>query len=206
VVSELRAAGVESHAEFLDFTTPYRDLLKEPSLILGQCCGPDLFEDYAVKTVPFAAPVISAYEVTPGHYFSHIVTSKSAKLKNPRVVINNRTSHSGYTAAKLWLDARNIKHYSMYESGSHYNSVRELQAGRADLAAIDALSWRFLDTHDLQIVDNSEPALAPPFIAGLESTIPSDLIRPILDKALRHYGKALGITGLIPVTKDDYRV
>jgi len=206
VASELRAAGFEHHSEFLDHTTPYRALLRKPSLILGQCCGPDLFEDYAVNMVPFAAPVISAYQVTPGHYFSHIVTSKSAKLNNPRVVINNRTSHSGYTAVKLWLDVHSIKHYSIYESGSHYNSVRELQAGRADIAAIDALSWRFLDTNGLQIVDNSEPALAPPFIAGLKSTIPSDLIRPMLDSAFKHYGKALGITGLIPVSKDDYRV
>jgi len=65
--------------------------------------------------------------------------------------------------------------------------------------------WRFLDKRGLQIIDNSEPTLAPPSISGLKSTISADLIRPMLNQAFQHYGEASGITGLIPVTKDDYR-
>lgn len=80
VASELRTAGVVHHSEFLDQTTSYRDLMREPSLILSQCCGPDLFENYAVNIVPFAAPVITAYQVEPGYYVSHIVTGKSLNL------------------------------------------------------------------------------------------------------------------------------
>ena len=106
---------------------------------------------------------------------------------------------------KLWLDACGIEEYTVYESGSHSNSVRELQAGRADIAAIDALSWRFLDARDLNILDNSEPVIAPPFIAGLESTIPTDLMRPMLDRAFKRHGEPLGITGLVPITKSDYQ-
>ena len=210
VVSELREAGVEQPPEFLDHTTPHQALLSKPSLTLSQCCGPDLFQDDAINMVPFAAPVISAYEVAPGYYFSHIVTGKSAgagkspKLDSPRVGINSRTSYSGCTAVKLWLEDRGIEEYTVYESGSHSNSVRELQAGRADLAAIDALSWRFLDVRDLKILDNSEPVIAPPFIAGLESTIPTDLMRPMLDRAFKRHGEPLGITGLVPITKSDY--
>jgi len=202
---QLQAAGIEHHSELLDYTTPYRDLLELPSLILSQCCGPDLFQDYASNIVPFAAPVISAYEVAPGYYFSHIVKKESAELSFSRVVINNKTSHSGCTAVKLWLSARGIKNYSVYESGSHRNSVRELQEGRADVAAIDALSWRYIDTRGIQILDNSEAALAPPFIAGADSTIPLDMLRPMLGNALKQYGSALGITGLVPVSKGDYQ-
>ena len=211
VASELRAAGVEHPPEFLDHTTPHKDLLGKASLTLSQCCGPDLFEDYAIDMVPFAAPVISAYDVAPGYYFSYIVTGKSgvtgksAEFNSPRVVINSRTSHSGCTAVKLWLDACGIEEYTVYESGSHSNSVRELQAGRANIAAIDALSWRFLDARDLNILDNSEPVIAPPFIAGLKSTIPTDLMRPMLDRAFKRHGEPLGITGLVPITKSDYR-
>ena len=217
VVSELRVAGVEHAPEFLDHTTAHRAFLSKPSLVLSQCCGPDLFQDDAVNMVPFAAPVISAYQVEPGYYFSHIVTGKSGVTSQsgvtgesaehicPRVVINSRTSHSGCTAVKLWLDAHGIEEYTIYESGSHHNSVRELQAGRADIAAIDALSWRFLNTNGLEILDNSEPALAPPFIAGCNSTIPIDLMRPMLDSAFNRHGKSLGITGLVPITKSDYR-
>ena len=204
VVAELRVAGVEHLPEFLDHATPHSALLRKRSLTLSQCCGPDLFED-AINMVPFAAPLISAYEVAPGYYFSHIVTGKSQGLNNPRVVINSQTSHSGCTAAKIWLEAQGITNYKMYESGSHHNSVRELQAGRADIAAIDALSWRFLDTHDLKILDNSKPALAPPFIAGDESTIATELMSPMLNRAFKRHGKPLGITGLVPVTKADYQ-
>ena len=83
--------------------------------------------------------------------------------------------------------------------------MRELQAGCADIAAIDALSWRFLDTHGLKVLDNSKPAPAPPFVAGCRSTITADLIRPMLDRAFKRHGESLGITGLVPVTKSDYR-
>jgi len=211
VLADLRSAGVEHAPEFLDHTTPHRALLGKPSLILSQCCGPDLFEDYAINMVPFAAPVISAYEVEPGYYFSHIVTGdsgvdgKSVELNSLRVVINSRTSHSGCVAMKLWLESRGIEDYIIYESGSHHNSVRELKAGRADIAAIDALSWRFLDALGLKILDNSKPALAPPFVAGIDSTIPTDLMMPMLDRAFKRHGKSLGITGLVPITKGDYR-
>lgn len=204
VALELLTAGIEHLPESLDHTTQYRVLLEKSSLILSQCCSPDLFEDYATNVVPFAAPVISAYQVEPGYYYSHIVTGKSAKLNNPRVVINNRTSHSGCTAAKLWLAAQGIENYSIHESGSHYNSVHELKARRADIAAIDALSWCFLDTAGLQILGNSDPVLAPPFITGLNSNVPTDLMRQALDGAFKRYGKDLGITGLVPLTKDDY--
>ena len=121
------------------------------------------------------------------------------------MVINSRTSHSGCTAVKLWLDAQGVEEYTISESGSHGNSVRELQAGCADIAAIDALSWRFLDTHGLKVLDNSKPAPAPPFVAGCRSTITADLIRLMLDRAFKRHGESLGITGLVPVTKSDYR-
>ena len=105
---------------------------------------------------------------------------------------------------KLWLDAQGVEEYTISESGSHGNSVRELQAGCADIAAIDALSWRFLDTGGLEILDNSKPALAPPFIAGCKSTISTDLMRPMLDRAFKRHGEPLGITGLVPVGRNDY--
>ena len=204
VASELRAAGVEHVPETLDHDTPHGALLKKPSLTLSQCCGPDLFEDDAINIIPFAAPVISAYRVAPGYYLSHIVTGNAVEPSRPRVVINSRTSHSGCTAVKLWLAARGIAEYTVYESGSHHNSVRELKAGRADIAAIDALSWRFLDTGGLEILDNSKPALAPPFIAGCKSDISTDLMRPMLDRAFKRHGEPLGITGLVPVGRNDY--
>jgi len=44
--------------------------------------------------------------------------------------------------------------------------VTELQAEREDPAAIDALTWCFIDSKALVILDKRKPALAPPFFYG----------------------------------------
>ena len=204
VASDLRSSGFDHCPDRLDYATPHEELLTIPTLILGQCCGPDLFLEQAAGIVPIAAPVISAYSVTEGHYFSYIVRSRNVVPEKPKVVVNSLTSHSGNTALKLWLTKNQIEDYSLKVSGSHAQSVVDLQTGRADLAAIDALSWQFLDTTGLEVLDESEPVWAPPFIAGQDSRVPDGLLVAALNSALERFGKTLGITGALPITRRAY--
>ena len=167
----LTAAGIADTPLALDHSTPYSELFSYPQLTLSQCCGLDLFQPHTNDIVPFAAPVIAAFDVPAGYYFSYIVALPKTLLDVPRIVINNRFSHSGHTAIKVWLDAQGIGDYTTSESGSHGQSLAALRHGQADLAAIDALSWQHLETTGLEILGTSEPAPAPPFIMGKRSNV-----------------------------------
>jgi len=150
--------------------------------------------------------VISVLDAPDGFYFSHIVTLDSIEIREPlRVVINDQSSHSGHTAMRAWLVTNNHSHYSIEVSGSHAQSVHALQTARADVAAIDALSWQFLDTRGLRILARSEAAPAPPFVAGADSDIPAEHLRAALNRAFNRHGDTIGITGVVPVTRSHYR-
>lgn len=72
MVVELRRVGVGPLPSAQDHSTPHQQLLHIPELSLSQCCGPDLFQGPGLKVQPIAAPVISAYDVVPGDYYSYI--------------------------------------------------------------------------------------------------------------------------------------
>ena len=200
----MRSNGFNHCPDQLDHATPAEELLTIPTLVLGQCCGPDLFLEQAAAIEPIAVPVISAYPVAEGRYFSYIVRRREVRLSCPRVVVNSLTSHSGNAALRRWLTENRIEAHSQAVSGSHAQSVLDLQTDRADLAAIDALSWQFLDTTGLEILDQSEPVWAPPFIAGRDSRIPEDLLVASLNSALARFGQSTGITGALPITRREY--
>ena len=200
----LRNRGVAGLPVELDTTTPYQALWQQPQLALSQCCGLDLFQPDTAAITPFAAPVITALDVSPGEYFSHIVTRSGSNLEVPRVAVNNLFSHSGHTAILLWLKKQDIERFTIIETGSHAMSVLALRNKQADVAAIDALSWPQLDTAGIVIVDASDPAPAPPFVTGNAANIPLEQLIGALDAAFKRHGQPVGIGGAIPVTRSHY--
>lgn len=204
-ISRLAAKGYSNIPATLDHQMSFRDLANFPKLTLGQCCGLDLFQQHACNVVPIAAPVISVLDTPPGTYFSYIVARQSTDLNSPlTVAVNNDYSHSGDTAIRAWLRANKRHNFSVFMSGSHSQSVKALRSGHADVAAIDALSWQFIDTQGLSILGASDPAPAPPFIAGVDSEIPAAVLVAALNEAFVRHGHPLGITGVVPVSKHQY--
>jgi hypothetical protein len=202
--SLLTAQGIEPLPAALSHDIPYPELYAFKELTLSQCCGLDLFRPHTSNIVPIAAPDMTALDVPKGYYFSHIVTGKSPNMDSPRVVINNRSSHSGHTTIRVWLTAHGYGEVPVFESGSHAQSLDALREGRADLAAIDALSWLHLDSTGIAIIDKSDPALAPPFIVGNQSTIPKEALIEALNTGFECFGTPVGIGGVLPVAMDDY--
>jgi len=202
----LATEGFSRTPRTLDHEATATALWAHPELTLSQCCGLDLFNPLTRNVVPFAAPVMTL-DVTPGMYFSHIVARAAPDMRSPPIVaINDHCSHSGNTAVRAWLDGNGHQDYEVVVSGSHARSIKALQSGRADLAAIDALSWRYLDSMGVEIIGASSPAPAPPFITGRDCTIPPEVLVMTLDDAFRMHGHSLGITGVLPISNSEYGV
>ncbi|WP_165840114.1 phosphate/phosphite/phosphonate ABC transporter substrate-binding protein [Motiliproteus coralliicola] len=206
--AELERQSVSGLPQQLNRELTPQQLWQRPELLLSQCCGPDLFTEQAAGLEPIARPVFRDLACTPGSYFSHIVTTRSAPvIKHPRLVVNAPSSRSGCLALLEWLDEQGIdvEAEPPLISGSHQQSLQYLREGRADLAAIDAHSWGLLDHHDLTVIGRSREAEAPPFVRHRHNPIPTAVLYAALEKTVQVLGSSIGISELIETDIEVYR-
>lgn len=202
---QLHAQGVDGLPTSLTRTMPTEQQWRYPELLLSQCCGLDLFVSRLPRVAILARPVFADLDCDPGNYFSHIVRAKGAtwSSRRPRrIVVNSRSSRSGHTALLAWLLKREWSARPVLVSGSHARSLDWLRAGRADLAAIDAHSWKYLDISGVEIVGRSTEAPAPPFICSPH--MPADAVLRGLRQAVAKHGAGIGMTGIIPSSLASY--
>lgn len=156
----------------------------------------------ALKVI--ARPVFNTLDCPPGYYYSHIVTTSNNLSATPDIVVNSPSSFSGCTALLGWL-RKTGREYNRYQiSGSHTGSVECLHAGNAEVAAIDAYSWRLMKRDGLRVIDRGEIAPAPPFVSNVECGIDYSALTKAIDLAYRKHGKPLQLTKLLPADNQLY--
>ena len=111
----------------------------------------------------------------PGLYRSHLVM----RLDDPRgvgvaaaagVALNGADSQSGWGA----LHATGLPIGPVTITGAHARSMEAVAAGRAHLAAIDAVTWRLRPHPRLRVRATTPPTPAPPLL-----TARADLVAPL---------------------------
>ena len=165
----LRARGVTA-PDALDETLSPEAGWGHSELVLGQICNLPLRTVFAGRVTVVATADYGLDGCQPGYYRSHYVTRPGVEgpLWGRRWAINSRLSQSGYGTP--WAEARaagadlNV----VLETGAHAGSVEAVQDGRADVAAIDAQTWRHLEveglTDGLVISGHTMPTPAMTFI------------------------------------------
>lgn len=174
-----------------------------PSLVLNQCCGPDLFSGPGKNLRVAGRPVLRGLDCEPGSYYSYVVVS--GDLENTvRMVINSTTSWSGHYSLRRWLSDQRIEVSDVVECGSHAASLKHLQAGLADVAAIDAFSARFLDMSDVRRIAKTVEAPTPPFVCHEGQPIGLDLLTDSLRRAIDIENGLF--EALLPACREDYSI
>ncbi len=178
----IRDAGIDAPGE-LDRRRPMRLLWAAPELVLGQTCGLPFISVLKGRVALLGTPIYTLEGCPPGQYRSALVVRTDnpadglAALVGCRAAVNSRDSQSGYGALmhETAAFARNGRYFSEVAlTGSHAASIEAVSAGRADLAAIDALTWELALRHDgpgapigrLRVLGWSATAPALPFITG----------------------------------------
>ena len=197
----LRAAGLETVPDALTRQDDHEALWREPELLFSQTCGYPLTHAYrdALRTV--ATPVYDAPGCEGCRYSSVIVVRAEdpaadlAAMKGKCVAVNSRTSHSGCNALRRSLAplaAGRAFFSEVVMSGGHGASLQAVAEGRADVAAVDCVTYALIARHrpnavaGLRVLAFTEPAPGLPYVtaAGAFEAL-CDRLRAGLSEAMR---------------------
>jgi ABC-type phosphate/phosphonate transport system substrate-binding protein len=174
----LRDAGVTDVPDGLARFTESEASWRDPDLLLTQTCGYPLMTELSDILVPVAAPVYACPGCDGPRYRSMIIVpenspgSSFADLRGMRAAVNNHNSHSGmnilrHSAAPLAENGRFFSEVQM--TGGHLASTEAVQQGRADVAAIDCVTYALLQRNrpdalvGLRVLMLTDPAPSLPY-------------------------------------------
>ncbi len=174
----------------------------DPDLVLSQTCGYPYRTRLSDLVQLIGAPDCLLPGCPPGYYNSVFVVRAGdarrglAAFAGTRFAYNDPLSQSGWAAAQNHAAAHGFAFTPHVCTGGHRDSASAVAEGRADIAAIDALSWLLMQRHDahaaqLREIARTAPTPALPFIAARCRDA------PVIRDALKG-----GIAALTPAQRD----
>ncbi|AOI48028.1 phosphate/phosphite/phosphonate ABC transporter substrate-binding protein [Burkholderia oklahomensis] len=221
-------AGGPADVTLLD--EPFGELLplwRRDDLLLSQTCGyPYRMLGVAGTVHLIASPVFDADGCDGARYRSTLVVSADAHARGAttlaacrglRAAYNGDDSHSGMNALRhaVARHARAGRFFStVTRTGSHLGALRALDAGDADLAAIDCVTLAYVRDalpellRGVRIIGATASAPSLPFIASRTlSDEQAASLRDALDAAAAadvERARVLRLRGFEQLTPDDY--
>ena len=196
-----------------------------PELLVTQTCGYPLMTQLRGQVRVIGRPCYALPHSSDGEHCSLLLTRDDnprmslAQFYNSRGVINGHDSNSGMNLLRhrllpLQRDGRFFS--SVAISGAHRESLRWLREDRADLAAIDSVTYDYLarfapqEVAGLRIVTRSALSPTLPYIGprGL-SGVQVERVREAMNLALQDLPQVvetLGVHAVLPAGEDDYQV
>ncbi|UII70396.1 PhnD/SsuA/transferrin family substrate-binding protein [Pseudomonas sp. HN11] len=196
-----------------------------PELIVTQTCGYPLMTQLRGQVSIIGRPRYELPHSSQGEHCSLLLTRDDnprhilADFYDSRGVINGYDSNSGMNLlrerlAPLQRDGRFFANVAI--SGAHRESLRWLRDDRADLAAIDSVTYDYLarfapqEVAGLRIVTRSAPSPTLPYIGpvGLSDEHVVQ-IRQAMNQALQdlpQVAETMGLQEVLPASEDDYQV
>lgn len=194
---------------------------RDPALILGQTCGWPYVSRLRGVVAPFARFDFSLGGM-PGDYHSVYIAGDgddpAALLARPdaRLAVNAPDSQSGFRAlSELAAGPMSLPRERIVFTGSHRASIRAVAEGLADLAAIDAMSWRLALLHEpaaqqVSVAGRSSPVPGLPLVTAIAFRASVPLLFEAVSAAIEGLNsadrEALGLSGVVAAGEDDYRV
>lgn len=172
----LRAGGIAA-PDGLSRDRPLRDIWADPALLLAQTCGLPFRRGLCGGAVYVATPAYDLPDCPPGWYRSVLVARAPAapgsllRWRGARLAVNDAESQSGHAAPQTLAALHGFRFAELVFTGAHRASARAVAEGRADIAALDAVSWAMIRrwdpfAADLVAVARSLPGPGLPLIAA----------------------------------------
>jgi ABC-type phosphate/phosphonate transport system substrate-binding protein len=213
----LRDAGETAPDSLTRGEGAYWQAWQSPDLVFSQTCGFPFRSRLHDHVTLIGTPDYGIEDCPPGHYVSIYV----ARVDDPRALAefdhapfayNEPLSQSGWAAPQNHAAAIGLQLPASLQSGGHRLSALAVAEGRADIAAIDALTWELLRQYEpwtakLRKVTQTAPATPTlPYITAKSRD--ADLYFAATKAAIAALSQAdaqiLHLKGLIRIPAADY--
>lgn len=172
----LRSRGIAAPEALTRGEHAYWDAWQSPDLVLSQTCGYPFRARLHDRVAYVGTPDYGVEGCAPGHYRSVFI----ARADDPRdrlqefdgapFAFNEDLSQSGWAAPQIQAARLGLTLRPVLRSGGHRLSAQAVAEGRADIAALDAVTWRLMQGEAvaarLKVVGLTDPSPGLPLIAA----------------------------------------
>ncbi len=190
---------------------------QDPSLVLAQTCGMPYRTRLKDHVLLVGTPDHALPGAPPGYYYSQLVarredTGPLEAFRDGRLAYNDDLSQSGWAAVQSHAARSGFAFTNLHRTGAHRDSAAAVAEGRADLASIDAVTWRLIERYRpdiaarLHVVARTEPTPGLPLITALgrdPAPLAAAIAAAIAELPAKHR-TVLGIERLIHIPKEAY--
>lgn len=188
-----------------------------PELVLSQACGMPYRLGLHGKVKLVGTPDYGLEGCPAGHYRSPLVVrvddprTDIKEFKYSVLAFNQSISQSGYAAVYWHTHKDDFWFNHKLKTGQHQESARAVAEGKADIASLDAVTWRMIQRYDsfadnLRVLDWTDPTPGLPLITSL--TNDQDDVFTAVSNSLAGLDESdkmlLGIKGLVKISAGDY--
>jgi ABC-type phosphate/phosphonate transport system substrate-binding protein len=213
----LRAQGVAAPDGLTRGAEAYMAGWQSRDLVLSQTCGLPYRAVLHRDVTLIGTPDFGVEGCPPGYYRSVLIArsddprDSAPDFAPSRFAYNDGLSQSGWAAAQAHFASLGLGLAPALCTAGHAASARSVYEGRADFAAIDAVTWALLQRHEswtsgLRVWAQTAPNPGLPYIAAKgapAAALFSAVAQAIaaLDAEDRHN---LGLRGLVAIPSESY--
>lgn len=190
---------------------------RDPGLVTSQTCGMPyrLWLHDEVQLV--GTPDYGLEHCPPGYYRSPVVVRADdpraglQEFSAARLAYNVTHSQSGFASIYNTVQPMGFWFADRVETGGHHASAKAVAEGRADLAALDAVTWALIQRYDsfadrLRVLEWTTPTPGLPYITS--RSMNADAVFDAVAEAIAQLDEAdrsaLMLRGIVKIDKADY--
>ena len=212
----LRDTGIPA-PETLSQDAPEFSVWTDPGLVLSQTCGMPYRLWLHRRVTLVGTPDYGLEGCAPGEYRSAIVVraddprERVEQFRAARFAFNVPFSQSGFAAPYAHVRPIGFWFQNRLQTGAHRQSALAVAEGRADIAALDAVTWRLLQRFDpvarhLRVLDWTAPTPGLPLITSPrnDGEIVLGAVRGALGSLSPSDRDELGIREVVTIPRECY--
>jgi len=212
----LCAHGIDAPSR-LERAAPFWEVWQSPALLFSQTCGFPFRATLHETVALIGTPDYGLAGCPPGYYRSPFIVrardprTTLAEFRDTIFAYNEKLSQSGWAAPQCHAAAAGFQFENTICAGGHARSAAAVAEGRADIAALDALSWDMIKRYeefslDLRVLEWTAPTPGLPYITAANA--PVGLIRGAVVQAIAALDLAdrrvLRLKSLVEIPVPDY--
>lgn len=187
-------------------------------LLFSQTCGFPFRARLHDKVTLIGTPDFGIEGCAPGYYYSVLVVRGDDRrggidaFSGAPLAYNEAMSQSGWAAPWRYFTDRGLRISPQLETGGHQLSAQAVADGKADLAALDAVTWRLIRAHEpalaarLRVIGETAPTPGLPYITARsrDGAILFGIVADAIAALSPQDRTTLGLHGMVAIPAADY--